>query len=62
MNTYERHPHDREPAPPTTTLTVDSATRAAAERLLAAAETVIERGLSENSAAFLAAFRQISAQ
>jgi hypothetical protein len=62
MSTRERHPHPEERAAVPATPTIDTATREAAERLLARTEDLISRALSQDSAAFLFAGRQTTGQ
>ena len=62
MNRRERQHDERErPAAPATPAT-DSDLRAAAERLLARGADAIERALSQDSTAFLAANQQTGGQ
>jgi hypothetical protein len=63
MRERERDQRDRSPRPGTPTAPADeSGLREAAERLLARGADAIERALSQNSAAFLAANRQQGGQ
>jgi hypothetical protein len=62
MSTRERHPHPEERAVNPGTPTVDTATREAAERLLARTEDLLSHALSQDSAAFLFASRQTTGE
>ena len=62
MSTREHDRRDRETEPAAAPPTPDAEIRRTAERLFAEAEQAIARALSHDSAAFLVASRQHSAQ
>ncbi|MCC6765590.1 MAG: hypothetical protein IT293_13095 [Deltaproteobacteria bacterium] len=62
MSTRERDRHDRETPPAAAPPTPDAEIRRTAERLFDEAEHAIARALSGDSAAFLMASRQASAE
>ena len=62
MTLHERHHDERESQPRAAVPTGPNDLRESAERLLAQGADAIERALSQNSAAFLAANRQEGGQ